>query len=949
MTRSKIIEEKTMNFNPAIEWVRGLLVVCLFNLAIVSCTPVNPPPPQDDGPQFVINSPPEGASVSGAVFFSVQPFNASEVQRVSFTANGTELTVDAPGEDSFKVFLIPRDFPDGELTLSATVTGKDGSQSQKSIKVNVIGNPPSTATITKDGALLGTQEEGGAISTLTIPGGVAEGASVRFEARTKAEVKADTGVDYDALGVTFLGAQEISSTQALNAPLAVSSGGFAPMVQPNQVVVNYTIASDGDGDGIGELMVINTASVAPNGDVISDPVPQVQLGAATVTDSTGTQTLRSLQTGTISGPPGSRIELEVVGFHTASAFGNLAIFEAPDGSITEQPGMVFLNDDGSQTFVTILPLINPGPAKLTLRNVSTGASTSEISLNIEPLTPINTPPVETVMNTLILAREAITQVQNDIQQVGESAPPELSALLTSIAELEAFISSNQDSADPELQKAFNDLATLFVNAGISDLLQRGLNDLDSEGLTASGLCDPSLMSVYRDIFTGAGLVGGALLTVAVGIAGVVASGVTVPLLVVAFGGLSFGVSVAWIGGAGIGFLSLAFLGLVCPPPDCDSPGAPPSSGGSATEGIRAQQLPPPPAITGMGSAVPPGGDSCGSAVGGDPAANLRTSSSLRSLQNQLAGTTNLFGDLAGRFVVKVFFGGGNSVPFTGVSDSSGYFYIPLIPAGQPFEAIAIDTLTCETRSFEGTGPEVGESTYMFFDFLSEGESGAKVIGYDTNTQGVHDGVDIYFFEGKAGDVINLAWFSEEGHGDGTSFQISDPNGVPMRSGLVSGGGHYFETGLLPEIELELDGLYSFTLDGSETSGNYTLGLTKIKSPTPLDVTVPLVGELTTLGERRFYSFAGNVDDVVDVTLSHEASSSLNTEVLMREPLVTVPFFKQPVSLRLETTDTRRSSSVSPRTLTVGGDYVLEVGHDNPFDEVLQEYLGTYQVDISKTP
>jgi hypothetical protein len=120
---------KTANPGTALSWLCGVMVVCLFHLALVSCTPVSPPsPPQTNGPAFFINSPSEGASVSGAIFFSVQPFHASEVQSVSFSANGTELAVDAPGEDSFKVFLIPREFPDGELTLSAIVSSySDGS------------------------------------------------------------------------------------------------------------------------------------------------------------------------------------------------------------------------------------------------------------------------------------------------------------------------------------------------------------------------------------------------------------------------------------------------------------------------------------------------------------------------------------------------------------------------------------------------------------------------------------------------------------------------------------------------------------------------------------------------------------------------------------------------------------------------------------------------------
>jgi hypothetical protein len=918
--------------------LRVFMVYCLFHLALVSCTPVSPgpPPPQNNGPEFVINSPSEGLSVSGATFFSVQPFNANEVQSVSFTANGTELAVDAPGEDTFKVFLIPREFPDGELTLSAVVTGKDGSRSEKSVKVNVVGNPPSSATVTAEGALLGTQEESGAVSTLSIPAGAAEGAAVSFEARTKAEVKTETGIDYDALGVTFLGAQEISTTKSLDTPVAVSSGGFGPMVQPNQVVVNYTIAPDGDGDGIGELMVINTASVAPNGDVISDPVPQIQLGAATLTDSTGTQTLRSLQTGTISGPPGSRIELEVVGFNSASVFGNLAIFEAADGSLTEQPGTVFLNDDGSQSFITILPLINPGSAKLTLHNVATGASTSEISVNIEPLTPLSTPTVETIMNTLNLLKEAVTRVQEDTQQAGESVPTELSDLLASIAELETFITSNQNSAEPEFQNALSDLATLFVNAGINDLLQKGLNSLTSQGLSASGLCDPTLISAYRDIFTATGLAGAAILTVSVGILSVATGG-----LVVVAGAFLFGLGTAWTGGAVIGFLSLAFLGLVCPPPPCPTASQPPASA-SSSGSIRAQQTTPPNPMTGMGSAVPPGGDSCGSAVGGDPGASLRTSNGIRSLQNQLAGTTSLFGDLAGRFIVKVFFGGGSSVvPFTGISDSSGYFYIPFIPEGQLFEAIAFDTLTGQTRSFEGTGPATGQSTYMFFDFLSEGNSGANIIEYDTNTQGVLEGVDIFLFEGKAGDRINLAWFTEGEGSEFIGFHLTDANGrsiVGSNASFTPVG--YHETGL---VELELDGLYTFTLNSGSSIRNYTLGLAEFGPPTAINPGVPVTGNLATLGDLHRYTFTGKAGDTLEVTLSHDSSSSLNADLTLRDPL----FGEAGLILNLNTDETRRTTTSGPVTLPIDGEYLLEL--NSGFFDALAQNLGGYQIDIVFTP
>jgi hypothetical protein len=935
--KKRMTISKPPNLGAALLYFRGLMVVCLFNLAIVSCTPVSPgpTPPQNDGPAFVINSPTEGTSVSGATFFSVQPFDANEVQSVSFTANGTELSVDAPGEDTFKVFLIPREFPDGELTLSATVTGKDGTKHEKSVTVNVIASPPSSATITKDGALLGTQEEGGAVSTLTIPGGAAEGASVTFEARTKAEVKAETGIDYDALGVTFLGAQEISSSQALNTPVGVSSGGFGPMVQPSQAVVNYTIAPDGDGDGIGELMVINTASVAPNGDVISDPVPQIQLGSATATDGSGTQTLRSLQTGTLSGPPGTFIELEATGFNQFSAFGNVAIFKSSvDGSEIELPALVnshFEDENAVPTIGAYIPLLPAGAATMTLKNVSTNETTAPISITVETAPALTKEPAVIIDETFA---EAIRVLSTDL---------DLQDSISQLEEVRTQFAQLGSNPTPEEAQALNDVAVFMSNSNINDLLSQ-LETAVPSNIIALQQC--SLQNIAH--FTVRASLALLLVYIAVIARPAILLGGLPAVIVV--GLFSYGAVTVYKS-----LSSLAKNVIQClTPPEPPLPPLKPSLGMCQPTlprmpvptpgGIRAQQTPPPNPMTGMGSAVPPGGDGCGSAIGDDPGASLRTSNGIRSLQNQIAGTTSFFGDLAGRFVIKVFLGG-SSLPFTGISDSSGYFYIPLIPAGQPFEAVAIDTLTKETRSFEGTGPEVGQSTYMFFDFLNEGESGAKVISYDTNTQGVHDGVDIYFFEGKAGDVINVAVFSEDGQSR-LSSQLNDPNGRQMFSSL--GGGHSFEFGF-PFLELELDGLYTFTLDGTNASGNYTLGLARLDPPTPIDFTAPIIAELTTVGDRQFFSFPGNVNDAVDITLSHDGTSRLNVELLVREPLATVPFYKQPVLLRRVTTDTRRNSSGSPLTLAVDGDYVLEVGHDNPFDEVLQEYLGTYQVDISKTP
>jgi Bacterial Ig domain len=931
-----------MNSNPSTFSLalRMFMVYALFHLALVSCTPITPPPPQNDGPAFVINSPSEGAAVSGATFFSVQPFDTSEVQSVSFTANGTELAVDTSGEDTFKVFLIPRDFPDGELTLSAVVTGKDGSRSEKSIKVNVIANPPSSATVTAEGALLGTQEESGAVSTMTIPAGGAKGASVNFNARTKAEVKTETGIDYDALGVTFLGAQEISSSQALNTPVGLSSGGFGPMVQPQQAVVQYSILPDGDGDGIGELMVVNTASVAPNGDVISDPVPQIQLGAATA----GTQTLRSLQTGTLHGPPGTFIEIEATGFNQFSAFGNVAIFKSlVDGPEIELPALVnshFEDENPIPTIGAYIPVFPAGAATMTLKNVGAGISIAPITISIETSPALSKEPAAIIDESLA---EAIRVFSNN---------PDLQATVNQLETVRSNFAALSNNPTAEEEKVLNDIAVFIANSNANDLLSQiesgGGSGLRAQACSAPGILVSGAMAGY-----------GVIVSTLAGIVALTAV-ITGPLALLLLGLAALGGTAI---GAGLSTLLIQIYQCFIPPPaiapgTCLPPLTPlesvlptpipipsPSPSPGGPDGIRAQQLAPANPITGMGSVVPPGGDSCGSAIGGDPGGTF----GLRSLnlQSQSTGISSLLGDLAGRFIIKVFYGAGNVVPFTGVSDSSGYFYLPLIPEGQPFEAIAFDTLTKETRKFEGTGPEVGQSTYMFFDFLNEGESGAKILSYDTHTQGVYGDVDTYLFEGKAGDLINLGIFTEGGNLGNITIQLSDPNGRSLRSFLTSGGFYIDVASHNSVIELTSDGLYSFTIDGSKTSGNYTLGLAKIDPPTPIDFTAPVVGNITTLGDKQFYSFTGKAGDVMSVTLS---APVMNVTLTVAEPDLTHPFYQQqPIFFELFTLRNRNQHSSSfSKTLTKDGDYVLELFNDYPFDEQMQTYLGTYQVDISLT-
>ena len=918
-----------MKLCPSAILFRHTLSLTIVFWTIISCTGggnKNPPNPKPStgGPSFVISSPKDGSNITGTIYFSAQPFDATEVASVNFKAGNTDLGTDTTASDGFKVLLDSKDFPEGTLTLTAVLEGKNGKSSTQNISVTNKPSPPSQATVTNEGAALGTTEASGALSTLSIPSGATVGSNVKFEAKTKEEVKAATGVDYDALGVTFLGAQEISASEPLETPVAVTSGGFGPMVQPNQIVVNYMIAPDADDDGVGELMVANTASVTPNGDIISDPIPEIQLGATKVTTSSGTKTLHTLQNGTISGLPGTFIEVEATGFNAFSILGNVALFKSVvDNTEIKLPTFINNHYEKENAIPTIgfyIPPLPTGAATVTLQNISTNESTNPITITIEEPPALNDAPFVIIDKTLVDIIETL------------SDEPELEEGVSQLEEarrLFAELNSNPTQAEAQ---ALQSIASFIANSNIIDLLNQ-VETNSTRNLSVQACNRPQLLYFY-----GIGAVGAVLMAiVAVGI-GVGAASASIPLLLamVAIGapsGLLTGIGVA-------GTQTTLYDCFTSPPPSstCLPPYTPETlpPGGLSPAGLHTQQTSSS-SMTGMGSIFPPGGDGCGSAIGGEDSA------SNNSLQTQQTGIDDLTGDLAGRFVVKVFFAGGNSVPFTGISDSSGYFYIPTIPENQPFQAIAIDRLTGETRVLEGNGPEVGSSTFMYFDFFSGEDSGIPTIDYNSNTQGEHGDVDLYLFEGKAGDLIKLAIFSEENSLEAIDYRLVDPNGQTFGRSLF--GGHLHDTIF---FELELDGLYSISIDGSKSSSSYTLGLFEIGSPTPITSGETVSDSLDTLGERHYYSIFGAADDKLEFTISHEETSDLFAELTVRELKSGFEFYKAPRRSSIRTGEKNRSRSFTYK-LPESGEYILEVSLGDQFATNIDRHLGSYQVNVTLNP
>jgi len=340
--------------------------------ALVACGgPADPNPPDptpEVAPRVTIISPVSGSSVSGAVYFAVQLLDPEDLRTLRLQVADDVVEARFPGESPVRVFLIPRDHPEGPLTLRASV-GTGTNRFDAVATVHVVYQPPGDVTVGANGGLLGGAEASGAISTVVVPPGTAQGASVQFETMTQAQVLAATGVDYEAVGVTFLGAQEIRSTVPTGDLVAMTSGGFGPMVQTSQAVVSYRILPDA-GRGVGELMVINGAAVAPNGDIVSNPVLRPLAGDVVSTGASGvTSTAVRLQgTALPAGPPGTRLRFFVSGLNIYAPYGYLVRFRGA-GQVVDVPATVGLNSNGGQYLLSYVPPLSTGAKTVELVQV----------------------------------------------------------------------------------------------------------------------------------------------------------------------------------------------------------------------------------------------------------------------------------------------------------------------------------------------------------------------------------------------------------------------------------------------------------------------------------------------------------------------------------------------------------------------------------------------------
>lgn len=853
-------------------------------------TPLGPP-------DFEIIAPAGGWTVSGTLFFAVQARVPRSVSSVTFLAGSTTLGTDNTPDDGYRVFLDAGAFPAGPLTLTAQASGPAGQASQ-SVTVNVVPNPPASGVIGSAGGVLASEIG----STITFPpGALPNGTGVTVDELTQAEVAAQNGINWEALGVTFLGAQEVQTGAAAELPFRVSSAGFGNKVQPGQTVVNYRLIPDVDGDGVDEIVVANTASVAPNDDVISDPVPQIFLDPTVTVNRAGVRTIQN-QNAVISGPPGTVIEMEASGFNPYSVLGNVAIFySSVDSKEISVPISVRPHANG-QTLIVVIPWLLEGSATLTLRNESTGSTTGPFDVLVQASPPLSKPAKEIIDDFLAFTVAFINQEASTASGHGLQL---LQKALGKTKKVQDFVQEISVDPSPEEEQVLIIMATMIENSDLNE---------DPAGFSFSGLRTSSAIymctAAYKQKVENDKARAGFIIDVGLTIAGYGAGAGNAPI---------FGAGVLLVG---VGWLlsELAASQLVDIARDCEGiknaclapstlsnigitvlRSAPPGFVGAGADLLDAE----PPVITGMGSAPPPGGNSCGNVA--------------FEFEEDLAGVRSGSDLSPGRFVVKVI-SGGTAIPFTGLTDPGGYFFIPLIPEGQPFTALAIDTQSGEVRTFEDVGPPFGESVLMFFDFMGEGNANTPIEFGEVVTGEIAslDELDVYSFTGNSGDRIFMR--ASEGGPIPGPFGIELTILRPDSTQLCSTPNSNY-----PESLCTLDSTGTHVLlvgdDVGDGTGAYSLYVQRTNNPAnpvPINFGEAGSGAITNINEIDTYTFAGNSGDQLFMRTSE---GEVKNGPFGPEFTIYRPDGSQLCSA------TNTTHAESPCTLDSTGTYVLLIGED----------------------
>jgi hypothetical protein len=614
------------------------LVAASAAATLVACQVGAPPGNGGSGSaRLSISSPVTGRVLSGTVAVAAAGVGGAPVG-LTFRLGTVQATADGDGI----AIIDTRGLPDGAYSLEATATVAGRAVSDQ-VEVEVRNALPASGMVGPDGGAL--RSTAGSFATLP-PGAVSASAFVSVEDTTQEEILAAFGIDYPALGVTFLGSLTVDAdVDRFDRPIEVDLAGWAEAVQPNQQVVMFTIGPDASGDGIGELMFAANAMAAPNGSVITRPTPRSE-----VYGPGGGAAASRLQAA--SARPGEIVTLEGRGFTTAGLLSNVARF-AGGHDVLVIPRVV--DDSAFNPLMELrlaVPALSPGEQEARLHNLVTGYATDPLTIQV--LSP-GAGSADTFDAFVEQVRAAVTSLTQDRDELASSA-------LTWVATVDAVGGASATAASmvqaSGLVSAENAAAMTGLTPGAITAAQRAL--LFDHALVLDALA-----------FSVAGLEPAA----------------DVATLLVALGAGGPATAAAASGGA-----SRAAAGRL-------------QSGGDSCSGAPANTDISIGTPTGMGSAPPGscfGGNASGSSGGGDGAAfgAERTSHRAGSFGPAAGAFVALFrqGTLE------------RLSPFTVVTGPSGYVYLPFAPPNEPYTIRAVHPATGHTAEVHGTTGDVNALT-----------------------------------------------------------------------------------------------------------------------------------------------------------------------------------------------------------------------------------------------
>lgn len=625
-------------------------------------------------PQFEITTPSNGAVVAGTVIVGIWSSNEQSITSVTFKAGNTVLGTDTTASDGFRFFLDARQFAAGTLELTVTAQGSDGESSKK-ITVQVVPDPPSSGLVNSDGSGVFDSPSGGVIGLC--PGSARPGTQITVNELSRSQVTDQYGINWNSTGITFLGAQQVtSSTPVSQAYCIFSTAGYGNSVQPGQEVVNYQLVPDIDGDGVSEIVSVNSGNAAPNGYVVAATVPGVVIKSIVVEAKVQSVTSSSTQD-VLNGKPGDMVKIRTTGLNALSPNGNLISFQSIGTmqTFTSTGSVTVGSIDGEQEFEAFIPMLPTGSAQIILTNLGTGRSSETINIAISTPNPL-TRSKEDIINSFF---DQVVQSFDSLPGTVRSKTDSKQSLLDKVLQSQSELRELLKQPDPAIQQAFTEQAILIENSGI--LLHTQVPKVMASSDLPVCFKDQHDRNVVnrelRDFISG--------LSFSLDIGAAVASAA-------GFLGINVGVTVAYLR-YGLSLYASSKQFDIDEIPNCDASVPPPPQNRCQPTQISS-------GVTGMGAASFAGGSGCGNAVPSSPS-QVTAASAQQSL--------------AGRVSVKIYIDN-QPTAFAGVTDESGYFYISNIPEGKPFTAIAHDKVSDESRNVTGIGPKMGESIRLFFDF-----------------------------------------------------------------------------------------------------------------------------------------------------------------------------------------------------------------------------------------